>query len=96
MEERIEIMQHNLKLIKEFLGLRTVEFAEELGCTRQLINYLETGKHKMSQIQYMAIMYLLESKLKEGKLNSVQWRFLQDYLLSIKMSKKNTYEEEIL
>lgn len=68
MEERIEIMQHNLKLIKEFLG----------------------------QIQYMAIMYLLESKLKEGKLNNVQWRFLQDYLLSIKMIKKNTYEEEIL
>lgn len=89
MNEKIEIMQHNLKMIKDLLGWRTVDLASRLGCTRQLINYLENGHHKMSQIQYMAIMYLLQTERDAGNITDKQWIFIDDYLLQIKMKKKN-------
>lgn len=35
MEEKIEVLQHNLKTIREFLDWRTDEISSELGISRQ-------------------------------------------------------------
>ena len=81
MEEKIEIMQHNLKIIRTLLGWNCREFAEKLGCTKQLISLLENGKHKMSQIQYMAIMYLLHTEYANGRIEPKKWDLLR-FILS--------------
>lgn len=45
----IEIMQHNLKLIRKILDFSAADLAEELGCTRQSIQQLESGHHGMKK-----------------------------------------------
>lgn len=67
-EKDMEVMQHNLKHIRKILGFSAANLADKLGCTRQLIQQLETNHHKMTQMFYMAMMWLISNEVVEDSI----------------------------
>lgn len=61
--EKITIMQNNLRDIRRFLHLSGRELGEMIGVTKQLISYIENGKTKLTKTQYLAIMYVLNTEI---------------------------------
>lgn len=57
------IMQHNLVHIRKSLNMSARQFGEMIGVTRQSINNIESGRHRLSQTQYLAILYVLNVKI---------------------------------
>lgn len=62
-EEKITIMQNNFKHIRKYLHLTCREFGEMLGTTKQTISNIENGRTKLTKIQYLAIMYVLNTEI---------------------------------
>ena len=96
-EEKIKIMQHNLKYIRSILGLTEQDLGNMIGLTRQTISNIEYNKSKLSKVQYLAIMYVLEHDLlpncNEDQRNYVLmmlWRMST----GVRIEKIATFEEE--
>lgn len=65
-EKRLE---SNFKIIRMALGVSPAKLAEQLGCSRQLINQIENGDSKVSYITYLGI---------EGIILNSRSRLVQD------------------
>lgn len=61
MNEKIKIMQNNLVHIRKSIGLSAGEFGDYIGVTRQTIYNIETGRTKLTKVQYLAILYALDN-----------------------------------
>lgn len=73
----IENMQAKFKEIRLVFGISVTKFADMLGVTRQTIYNIESGKTKMTTVQYLAmralISDLLESYPDKKKMMDVLW-----------------------
>ena len=57
----IETFQTSMKAIRLLMGYSIVELAEYVGVTRQTINNLESGKSKMSVMQFLSIAAVVDN-----------------------------------
>lgn len=57
----IENFQISMKAIRLLMGYSIVELAEYVGVTRQTINNLETGKSKMSTMQFLSLAAVVDN-----------------------------------
>ena len=57
----IENFQTSMKAIRLLMGYSIVELAEYVGVTRQTINNLETGKSKMSAVQFLSLAAVVDN-----------------------------------
>lgn len=57
----IENFQISMKAIRLLMGYSIVELAEYVGVTRQTINNLETGKSKMSVMQFLSLAAVVDN-----------------------------------
>lgn len=57
----IENFQTSMKAIRLLMGYSIVELAEYVGVTRQTINNLESGKSKMSVMQFLSIAAVVDN-----------------------------------
>ena len=69
MDIKIERLQSNLMIIRTCAGWSTSELGERLGVSRQMISNLENGRNVMTQMQYLAIRYVLSEELRKSQLN---------------------------
>ena len=58
--EMVENFQISLRAIRRLMGYSAAELAEYVGLTRQTINNLETGKAKMSVVQFLALAAVVD------------------------------------
>lgn len=57
----IENFQISMRAIRLLMGYSIVELAEYVGVTRQTINNLETGKSKMSAMQFLSLAAVVDN-----------------------------------
>ena len=57
----IENFQTSMRAIRLLMGYSIAELAEFIGVTRQTINNLETGKSKMSAVQFLSLAAVVDS-----------------------------------
>ena len=62
----IENFQSSMKAIRLLMGYSIVELAEYVGVTRQTINNLESGKSKMSVMQFLSIAAVVDNYIAEN------------------------------
>ena len=97
-EKEREIMKHNLKYIRGYLGLTEEDFAKLLGVTRQTINNIERGKSELSIIYYLAIREILTGRevLTDLTVEQIEFnlKLLEKKVISFDYSKSLTFEEE--
>lgn len=86
----IEVMQHNLIHIRKSLNMSAIQFGEMIGLTRQSINNIESGRHKLSQTQHLAILYVLEKQI-FPKLDAEQ-KINIEKLLTDKVANRNYFD----
>ena len=60
----IERMQDNLTLLRRSLGWTAKDLAEKLDFTRQTISTITSRKYKMTRVQYLAILKIVEDEIK--------------------------------
>lgn len=56
----IEKLQDNLPSLRKLAGWTAEDLGDKVGVTKQTISNLETGRTKMSKIQYIAIRAVLD------------------------------------
>ncbi|MGN8695548.1 helix-turn-helix transcriptional regulator [Bacillota bacterium HCP3S3_F1_1] len=56
----IEKLQNNLPSLRKLAGWTAEDLGDKVGVTKQTISNLETGRTKMSKIQYIAIRAVLD------------------------------------
>lgn len=57
----VENFQNSMKAIRLLMGYSIIELAEYVGVTRQTINNLESGKSKMSVMQFLSIAAVVDN-----------------------------------
>ena len=62
-------LQEHFKTIRMATGMTTVEFADKIGVSRQLINFIESGKQNLSYMVYLGV---------EGLVTDINSRFVTD------------------
>lgn len=55
----LDEFQKKLKSFRKFVGCTQTEFARKTGISRVTMNMLESGKRRLSKVQYYAIKYVL-------------------------------------
>ena len=85
-EEFIERIQKNLRRIRIMLNLSVAEFAGCLGITRQTVNNLETEKTALGHMQVLAVLSVIEHKV---RINSPEWYWIQE-LFGVHLSEFGT------
>lgn len=63
MEEKVERLQKNLYLIRASAGWSASELGKKLGVSRQMISNLESGRNKMTVMQYHAIRNVINDEI---------------------------------
>ena len=76
-EEFIRRVQKNLRRIRTILNFSAAEFANYLGITRQTVNNLETEKTTLGYVQMIAVLAVIEHKIKKV---SPEWYWIQELL----------------
>lgn len=71
MEQQIKRLQANLLSIRKIAGWTAKDLGDRIGVTKQTISNLETGKAKLTQIQYIAIRAVLDYEIQTNKDNTV-------------------------
>lgn len=59
----IENFQTSMRAIRLLMGYSIIELAEYIGVTRQTINNLETGKSKMSTVQFLSLAAVVDNHI---------------------------------
>ena len=76
MEDKVKLLQRNLALIRTCAGWSASELGTRLGVSRQMVSSLETGRNKMTRMQYLAIRQVLSEEIerssKEGDTQMLQ------------------------
>ncbi|MCI7482076.1 MAG: helix-turn-helix domain-containing protein, partial [Clostridium sp.] len=63
MDPKVERLQNHLALIRTSAGWSTTELGEKLGVSRQMISNIESGRNKMTMMQYRAIRHALNEEI---------------------------------
>ncbi len=79
-EERIKLLQDNLRTIRLLCGWTLDEFGRRLGVTKQTISRLENGKVELNRAMYIAIRAILEERCSEEKNLGVNYNILVNTL----------------
>ena len=66
-EDRIKLLQENLRTIRLICGWTLDDFAKRLGVTKQSISRFENMKVEITRAMYIAIRAVLEEKCSEEK-----------------------------
>lgn len=91
---QIEKLQTNLSSLRKIAGWTAEDLGNELDVTKQTISNLETGKTKMSRVQYIAIRAVLDMEAKKNEnLSKAMNLVLNDYDSTAKEQEKN--EEKV-
>ena len=80
MEERLRRFQEHFSLIRKSTGWTAAALGEKLGVSRQMISGLETGRTKMTIMQYRAIRQVLDEEIAQ---HPAETRILQDLLMTL-------------
>ena len=67
MDVRVERMQKYLSLIRTSAGWSTTDLGRKLDVTRQMISNLESGRNRMTMIQYRAIRNALDEEIQQSE-----------------------------
>ena len=79
-EERIKLLQDNLRTIRLLCGWTLDDFGRQLGVTKQTISRLENDKVEMNRAMYIAIRAILEKRCSEEKSLGVNYNILVNTL----------------
>lgn len=91
---QIEKLQTNLSSLRKIAGWTAEDLGNKLDVTKQTISNLETGKTKMSRVQYIAIRAVLDMKAKKNEnLSKAMNLVLNDDDSTAKEQEKN--EEKV-
>ena len=60
-QQMIENFQSSMRAVRLLMGYSVNELAEYVNVTRQTINNLETGKSKMSAMQFLALAAVVDN-----------------------------------
>lgn len=91
---QIEKLQTNLSSLRKIAGWTAEDLGNELDVTKQTISNLETGKTKMSRVQYIAIRAVLDMEAKKNEnLSKAMNLVLNDDDSTAKEQEKN--EEKV-
>ncbi|MCL2377941.1 MAG: hypothetical protein FWC77_02340 [Defluviitaleaceae bacterium] len=60
-QQMIDNLQVSLRAVRSLMGFSAQEIGEFIGVTRQTINNLETGKSKMTPIQYVSVCAVIDN-----------------------------------
>ena len=77
----IQRMQDNLLLIRRAIGWTASEFGEQIGVTRQTINNIESGRNKLTKIQYIALRSLIDAEIVKHQEETKMVKILLDMLI---------------
>ncbi len=69
-QKQIQLLQENLRSIRQIAGWTAEQLGENIGVTKQTISNLENMKTSMTLTQYIAIRSILEDEIKLNKDNS--------------------------
>ena len=89
MQIKIQRLQKNLYSIRKIAGWKAKDLANRLGVTKQTISNLETGKVKMTQVQYIAIRAVFEYEIASNPNNVVLAK-----VISILLDDETNQDEE--
>lgn len=92
MEDKKDHLQKYLYLIRTSAGWSTTDLGNKLGVTRQMISNLETGRNKMTRIQYLAIRQVFDEEIKNSAENN-DTQMLKD-LLRVLVDEYDNFSEE--
>ena len=79
MDPKVERLQNHLALIRTSAGWSTTELGEKLGVSRQMISNIESGRNKMTMMQYRAIRHALNEEI--ASTNENDTKMLEDVIL---------------
>ena len=77
----IQRMQDNLLLIRRAIGWTASEFGEQIGVTRQTINNIESGRNKLTKIQYIAMRSVVDAEIVKHQEETKMVKILLDMLI---------------
>ena len=77
----IQRMQDNLLLIRRAIGWTASEFGEQIGVTRQTINNIESGRNKLTKIQYIAMRSVIDAEIVKHQEDTKMVKILLDMLI---------------
>ena len=78
---QIQRMQDNLLLIRRAIGWTASEFGEQIGVTRQTINNIESGRNKLTKIQYIAMRSVIDAEIVKHQEETKMVKILLDMLI---------------
>ena len=93
MNVKVERLQKHLALIRTCAGWSASELGERLGVTRQMVNNLESGRNRMTMMQYLAIRQVLAEEIEKSKEND-DTKMLQDVILVLVDEPEQFTEEQ--
>lgn len=77
----IQRMQDNLLLIRRAIGWTASEVGEQIGVTRQTINNIESGRNKLTKIQYIAMRSVIDAEIVKHQEETKMVKILLDMLI---------------
>ena len=77
----IQRMQDNLLLIRRAIGWTASEFGEQIGVTRQTINNIDSGRNKLTKIQYIAMRSVIDAEIVKHQEETKMVKILLDMLI---------------
>jgi transcriptional regulator with XRE-family HTH domain len=89
-QKQIQLLQQNLRSIRQIAGWTAEQFGEKIGVTKQTIGDLENKKRPMNLTQYLAIRSILNEEIKSSPENA---NVLQQ-VIEILVDKGTELEEE--
>ena len=93
MDEKVILLQKNLALIRTCAGWSAAELGEKLDVSRQMVSNLETGRNKMTQMQYLAIRQVLAEEI-EKSASKDDTQMLKDVIRVLVDEPKRFSEEQ--
>lgn len=69
-QKRIQLLQQNLRSIRQIAGWTTEQLGKKIGVTKQTISDLETIKRPMNLTQYLAIRSVFDEEIKSNTENA--------------------------
>lgn len=79
--DEIARMQEHLLLLRRAVGWSAEDFGNQIGVTRQTINNLESGRTKLSKIQYIAMRAVLDAEIARSPEDTQMLQVLLDVLI---------------
>lgn len=76
--DKEERLKKYFKTIRMATGMTTVEFADKIGVSRQLVNFIESGKQNLSYMVYLGVEGLVLNLAPKNEFLADLWDVLID------------------